>query len=113
MHTIWYSPSRSGVDFPTAATASSDFFGDTSCNRAERFNACAAYLDGTNKLPSAIFQRGYYKNCFLWAVDWDGKELSSGTGTSSYGQGVHGISVGDVNSDGYDDICIGKKFIAK
>ena len=130
MHTIWYSPSRSGVDFPATATSSNAFFGDSNCNRAERFNACAAYLDGQDKLPTAIFQRGYYKNCFLWAVDWDGKQLStrwlhkglsgkwevvdgkgnvlsSGSGSSSFGQGVHGISVGDVNKDGYDDICIG------
>ncbi len=135
MHTIWYSPSRTGVDFPTAATTANSYFGDSSCNRAERFNACAAYLDGLDKLPTAIFQRGYYTSCYLWAVDWDGtklstrwlhkglsgkwqtvdangKELSSGTGTSSYGQGVHGISVGDVNSDGYDDICIGSATIA-
>ena len=130
MHTIWYSPSRSGEDFPSSATANSSFFGDSNCNRSERFNACAAYLDGMDKLPSAVFQRGYYKNCFLWAVDWNGKELStrwlhkglsnkwevvdakgqvlsSGTGNSSFGQGVHGISVGDVNNDGFDDICIG------
>ena len=69
MHTIWYSPSRSGVDFPASATSSNAFFGDSNCNRAERFNACAAYLDGLDKLPTAIFQRGYYKNCFIWAVD--------------------------------------------
>lgn len=135
MKTIWYSPSRSGVDFPTSATASNSFFGDGSCNRAERFNACVAYLDGLDKLPTAIFQRGYYKNCFLWAVDWNGKDLStrwlhkglsgkwevvdgngsvlsSGTGSSSFGQGVHGISVGDVNTDGYDEICIGAATIA-
>ena len=118
------------MDFPATATSSNAFFGDSNCNRAERFNACAAYLDGQDKLPTAIFQRGYYKNCFLWAVDWDGKQLStrwlhkglsgkwevvdgkgnvlsSGSGSSSFGQGVHGISVGDVNKDGYDDICIG------
>lgn len=135
MHTIWYSPSRSGVDFPTGATQANSFFGDSNSNRAERFNACVAYLDGMQKLPTAIFQRGYYKNCFLWAVDWNGKQLSTrwlhkgfenkwavvdtqgntlheGTGKSSFGQGVHGISVADVNNDGYDDICIGSATIA-
>ena len=135
MHTIWYSPSRSGVDFPASATSSNAFFGDSNCNRAERFNACAAYLDGLDKLPTAIFQRGYYKNCFIWAVDWNGKALitrwlhkglsgkwevvdgkdnvlNAGSGSSSFGQGVHGISVGDVNNDGYDEICIGSATIA-
>lgn len=130
MNTIWYSPSRSGVDFPTSGCVVNSFFGDANCNRSERFNAAVAYLDGQDKLPTAIFQRGYYKNCFIWAVDWNGKKLStrwlhkglsgkwetvdgngnvisSGTGNSSFGQGVHGISVGDVNTDGYDDICIG------
>ena len=135
MRTIWYSPSRSGEDFPHFGYAANSFFGDSNCNRAERFNACVAYLDGLDKLPTAIFQRGYYKNCFLWAVDWNGSELTtrwlhkglsgkwetldakgnvlhSGTGSSSFGQGVHGISVGDVNTDGYDEICIGSATIA-
>lgn len=135
MRTIWYSPSRSGVDFPNSASAANSFFGDANCNRAERFNACVAYLDGLDKLPTAIFQRGYYKNCFIWAVDWNGKDLTTrwlhkglsgkwetldgkgnviheGSGKSSFGQGVHGISVGDVNTDGYDEICIGAATIA-
>lgn len=130
MKTIWYSPSRSGEDFPTKATDNNSFWGDSQANRSERFNAAVAYLDGQDKLPTAIFQRGYYKNCYIWAVDWDGqdlktrwlhkgqegkwqvvdasgKELSAGTGKSSFGQGVHGISVGDVNTDGYDEICTG------
>lgn len=135
MNTIWYSPSRSGVDFPTEGCPVSSFFGDANCNRSERFNAAVAYLDGLDKLPTAIFQRGYYKNCFIWAVDWNGKNLStrwlhkglsgkwetvdangnvlsSGSGNSSFGQGVHGISVGDVNTDGCDEICIGSATIA-
>lgn len=135
MNTIWYSPSRSGVDFPTEGCTVSSFFGDANCNRSERFNAAVAYLDGLDKLPTAIFQRGYYKNCFIWAVDWNGKNLStrwlhkglsgkwetvdangnvlsSGSGNSSFGQGVHGISVGDVNTDGCDEICIGSATIA-
>ena len=130
MHTIWYSPNRALVNFPTADGTYSDSWGDTSYNRGERYNAAVAYLDGEGHLPSAIMQRGYYTYCFLWAVDWNGKQLStrwlhkgskdkwevfgangtvtkSGTGASSYGQGVHGISIGDVNSDGYDDIVTG------
>ena len=130
MHTIWYSPNRALVNFPTADGEYSSSWGDTSYNRGERYNAAVAYLDGEGHLPSAIMQRGYYTYCFLWAVDWNGTQLStrwlhkgskgkwevldangtvtkSGTGASSYGQGVHGISIGDVNGDGYDDIVTG------
>lgn len=132
MHTIFYSPSRSGTDFPTAASSySSSVWGDSNYNRGNRYNAAVAYLDGLDALPSAIMQRGYYTRCYVWAVDWNGKKLStrwlhkgtsssawavvdaegttlaSGSGSSSYGQGVHGISVGDVNGDGYDEIVTG------
>ncbi|MDY4926059.1 MAG: rhamnogalacturonan lyase [Prevotella sp.] len=130
MHTIWYSPNRALVNFPTADGEYSSSWGDSSYNRGERYNAAVAYLDGEGHLPSAIMQRGYYTYCFLWAVDWNGTQLStrwlhkgskgkwevfdangtvtkSGTGASSYGQGVHGISIGDVNGDGYDDIVTG------
>ncbi len=135
MKTIWYSPGRSGEDFPTSATSANSFFGDSNYNRSERFNAAVAYLDGLDKLPTAIFQRGYYANCFIWAVDWNGTDLTtrwlhrgfsgkwttldgkgntlfSGSGTSSFGQGVHGISIGDVNTDGYDEIVIGSATIS-
>ena len=44
-------------------------------------------------------------------IDGTGTVVASGTGKSSYGQGVHGISVGDVNGDGLDDICTGSATI--
>ena len=143
MHTIFYSPSRSMVDFPNSDTSYSSGWGDSSYNRGERYNAAVAYLDGLNSLPSAIMQRGYYTACYIWAVDWNGTALktrwlhkgtsktawsvvdAAGTelanettnpvtsqGKSSYGQGVHGISIGDVNADGKDDICIGAATIS-
>lgn len=127
MHTIWYRPNRGFGDSGAAELSKS--WGDSYSGRAERFNAAVAYLDGSH--PTAILQRGYYTQCYIWAVDWNGSTLStrwlhrgtakdkwdvidgtgnvtaSGTGKSSYGQGVHGISIGDVNNDGLDDICTG------
>ena len=131
MHTIWYRPNRGFGD--SGAASLSNSWGDSYSGRAERFNAAVAYLDGSR--PTAILQRGYYTQCYIWAVDWNGSELStrwlhrgtakdkwdvidgtgtvvaSGTGKSSYGQGVHGISIGDVNGDGLDDICTGSATI--
>lgn len=130
LRTVWYNPNRAMKIGRNGMNAYSGSWGDSSHNRGHRFNACVAYLDGLDKLPSAIMERGYYTFCFLWAVDWDGKDLktrwlhkgskgkwevfdaagnviSSGEGKSSYAQGVHGISVGDTNEDGKDEILTG------
>ena len=137
LQTIWYNPNR-GMETGKASaygTWETIMGKKTNYNRGERYNACVAYLDGVDHLPSIIMQRGYYTQAYFWAVDWDGTNLTtrwlhrgqtastwdvvdasgtvlaSGTGKSSYGQGVHGISVGDVDDDGFDEIVMGSATI--
>lgn len=88
-------------------------WGDTNANRAERYLACVAYLDGVR--PSVVMCRGYYTRSVLAAFDWDGKQLkqrwvfdSDDKGNKHYaGQGNHNLRVGDVDGDGCDEIMYG------
>ena len=90
-------------------------WGDDSGNRVDRFLACVAYLDGER--PSLVMCRGYYTRAVLAAWNWrDGRltrvwtfDSDDGTaGNSAYrGQGNHNLSVGDVDSDGKDEIVYG------
>lgn len=87
-------------------------WGDSYGNRSERYLACVAYLNG--ETPSLIMCRGYYTSAFLWAVDFDGKELktrwlheSTKAGIGAYGEGAHSIATGDVDGDGCDEIVYG------
>ncbi len=82
---------------------------DSTGNRADRFLACVAYLDG--KRPSVVMCRGYYGRSVLAAWDWrDGKltqrwVFDSKDGANAFsGQGAHSVSVADVDGDGRDDI---------
>ena len=71
IHTIWYNPNRAMTFNQEGEYTSS--WGDDYGNRCDRYNACVAYLDGEK--PSAVFNRGYYTQTFLWAVDFDGAKL--------------------------------------
>jgi rhamnogalacturonan endolyase len=78
-------------------------------NRADRFLACVAYLDGTH--PSVVMCRGYYGRSVLAAWDWRGGRLASRWIFDSEdrdnpysGQGGHQIAVADVDNDGRDEI---------
>jgi rhamnogalacturonan endolyase len=96
-----------------------DAWGDDRANRADRFLACIAYLDGER--PSLVMCRGYYTRAVLAAWDYrDGKLMhrwtfDSDDGTSGNreyrGQGNHNISVADVDEDGRDEIIYGSAVI--
>ncbi|MCR4854187.1 MAG: rhamnogalacturonan lyase [Prevotella sp.] len=74
IHTTWYNPDRSfGVNAKNPQAEYTEEWGDRNGNRGERYLAAVAVLDGKN--ASAVFCRGYYTKAFIWAVDFDGKEL--------------------------------------
>ncbi len=86
-------------------------WGDTYGNRSDRFLAATAYIDEGS--PAAIFCRGYYGRTTLSAWKLIDRKLTpvwyfDADGRSPYaGQGNHGLSVNDVDSDGLDEIIYG------
>lgn len=85
---------------------------DCSGNRADRFLAGAAFLDG--KLPSVLMARGYYGRSVIAAWDYRDGQLTSRWVFDSEnrenpfsGQGNHSLSINDVDNDGKDEIVYG------
>ena len=84
IHTIAYWPNRNAKAELSEAEGSfnwDDRSGKNDMgsygNRGERYLAATAYLDGPDQRPSGIFCRGYYTFAYIWAVDFDGKELKT------------------------------------
>lgn len=88
-------------------------WGDNWGNRSERYLTGVAYLDG--ETPSMLAWRGYYAKTTVAAYSLMNKKLvqiadfdTSRRGYSKYaGNGNHNLTVGDVDSDGCDEIICG------
>lgn len=100
------------INYPNPRGNLNDW-GDNYGNRADRFLAGVAYLDGER--PSMIFSRGYYEKSMISALDWRDGELvnrwtfvaDNNQNRAYTGQGAHSLTVGDVDSDGKDEIVFG------
>lgn len=91
VHTTFYKPNRNATTVGSEAAGTfnwDDRSGKSDKagygNRGERHLACVAYLDGPEANPSAVFVRGYYTYAYLWAVDFDGKEIKDHWYHASY-----------------------------
>ena len=88
----------------------SSYWGDSNYNKAMRYLAGVAYLDGIH--PSLIMCRGYYNRAMIRAYTFDGEALSlqweyNSSGSGLYAQGNHNLSIADIDNDGKDEIVYG------
>ncbi len=104
----------STIKYHTDYAAGSKYWGDSEQNRSERYTACLAYLDGKDKNPSAIFNRGYYAGSYVGAYDFDGYTLKerwvsrhTSSGKGLYGEGAHWLTAADLDNDGLHEIQFG------
>lgn len=104
----------STIKYHTDYTTGANYWGDSNQNRSERYTACLAYLDGKNRNPSAIFNRGYYAGAFVGAYDFDGYTLkerwvsrNTSSGKGLWGEGAHWLTAADLDNDGLHEIQFG------
>lgn len=110
MATIPYQPARGNTTD----------WGDNYGNRQDRFVSAVAYLDGAR--PSLIVGRGYYDKLMRAAYDWrdgqltlrwifDSKDPGNPANNAFSSQGNHQMTIGDVDSDGKDEVINGSSAI--
>lgn len=103
LNTIYYYPKRGDVND----------WGDRIGNRADRFLASTAYLDGEN--PSAILIRGIYTRIVAISYNVVNKKLelnwtfdtNDTKNKSAEGNANHQVMPADVDNDGKDEIVLG------
>ncbi len=88
-------------------------WGDSYGNRVDRFLMGVGCFDGVH--PSVLICRGYYTITRLQAWNWDGRlkmawsfDTHHRPDLANYqGQGNHNLAIGDVDSDGKDEVVYG------
>ena len=105
VHTVFYNPNRN-MTYGGAADGSVNWGvggkNDTGSygNRGERYLAAVAHLGGPEQNPSGIFSRGYYDYAFIWAVDFDGKQLHQRWLSSNKAGSSYSVTTYDANGNG-------------
>lgn len=91
------------------------YWGDDWGNRSERFLMGVGHFGSQNGRAAVVICRGYYENYQVWTLQYTNGKLRNrwkfdtavGGWTDWVGQGNHNLSIGDVDSDGKDEIVYG------
>ena len=104
IHTTWYNPNRAGGVGGVNNSYSSSIWGDSNGNRGSRFFATVAYLAGASQRPSAVFTRGCYTSVYVWAVDFNGSQLSTRWLHASTSQTSYSVTNASGTKTNYDGL---------